>query len=153
MSSRSTSYAFQSIAASGIAVMSHRIAFQLRGDLWSDIQGCLFDFVKEQKIDGAKRVIATFPGFGDVLVYARSLDNLEMRLQWIVGEAPTAIVDWKPEVPAVAPQQIARRDANKKEIERLDGLRKIATQDLLGHECEHDRDVLAARRELGLPVA
>ncbi len=54
MSSRSTAYAFQSIAASGLAVMNHRIAFQLRGDLWSDIQGCLFDFEKEQNIDGAK---------------------------------------------------------------------------------------------------
>lgn len=148
--SRSTTYAFESIAASGIAVMSHRIAFQLRGDLWSDIQGCFFDFRVEQRIVGAQRLVATFPTYGDVQVYARSLDNLEKRLQWIVGEAPTAIVGWQPDVPAVAPQQIARREANKMEIERLDGLRKIATQDLLGHECQHDRDVLAARRELGV---
>ena len=151
MSSRSTAYAFQSIAASGLAVMNHRIAFQLRGDLWSDIQGCLFDFEKEQNIDGAKRIVATFPSYGEVQVYARSLDNLEKRLMWIVGEAPTAIVAWQPDVPAVSPQQAAKREANRKEIERLEGLRKVATQELLGHDCQHDRDVLAARRELGMP--
>lgn len=150
--SRSTAYAFQSIAASGLAVMSHRIAFQLRGDLWSDIQGCLFDFQKDQKVDGARRIVATFPSYGDVQVYARSLDNIEKRLQWIVGEAPTAIAEWKPEVPAVSPQMAAKREHNRKEIERLEGLRKIATQDLLGYNGPHDRDVLAARRELGIPA-
>ena len=151
MSSRSTAYAFQSIAASGLAVMNHRIAFQLRGDLWSDIQGCLFDFEKEQNIDGAKRIVATFPSYGEVQVYARSLDNLEKRLMWIVGEAPTAIVAWQPDVPAVSPQQAAKREANRKEIERLEEVRKVATQELLGHDCQHDRNVLAARRELGMP--
>lgn len=148
--SRSTTYAFQSIAASGLAVMSHRIAFQLRGDLWSDIQGCLFDFEREQKVDGARRIVATFPSYGEVLVYARSLADIEKRLEWIVGEAPTAIVDWRPDVPAVSPQLAAKREHNRKEVERLEGLRKIATQDLLGHDCQHDRDVLAARQELGM---
>lgn len=149
--SRSTAYAFQSIAASGLAVMSHRIAFQLRGDLWSDIQGCLFDFQREQKVDGARRIVATFPSYGEVLVYARSLDNIEKRLKLIVGEVPTAIADWQPEVPAVSPKMAVKREANRKEVERLEGLRKIAMQDLLGHECQHDRDVLSARRKLGLP--
>lgn len=150
-SHRSTTYAFASLAASGLAVMDHRVAFQLRGDLWSDIQGCFFDFEKEQSVSSAKRVFATFPSFGDVLVYARSLDNLEKRLQWIVGEAPTAIADWQPEVPAVSPQLASKREANRKEIERLGELRKLAAQELLGHDCQHDRNVLAARRELGMP--
>lgn len=150
MSSRSTTYAFQSIAASGLAVMSHRIAFELRGDLWSDIQGCLFDFEKEQNIYGAQRVFATFPSFGGVLVYARSLDNLEKRLQWIVGEAPTAIADWQPEVPAVTPQQAAKRDANLKEIERLEGLRKLAAEVPPSHDCHQRREILEARRQLGM---
>ncbi len=114
-------------------------------------RGCLFDFEKEQNIDGAKRIVATFPSYGEVQVYARSLDSLEKRLMWIVGEAPTAIVAWQPDVPAVSPQQAAKREANRKEIERLEGLRKVATQELLGHDCQHDRDVLAARRELGMP--
>lgn len=151
MSDRSTAYAFQSLAASGLAVMSHRIAFQLRGDLWRDIQACLFDFQREQKIDGARRVVATFPTYGDVQVYARSLDNIEKRLQWIVGEAPTAIADWQPEVPAVSPQLAAKRAANKKEIERLDGLRKLAAEDPPSHDCSRRREILEARRELGMP--
>jgi hypothetical protein len=148
--SRSTTYAFQSIAASGLAVMSHRIAFQLRGDLWSDIQGCLFDFKREQKVDGARRIVATFPSYGEVLVYARSLADIEKRLEWIVGEAPKAIVEWKPEVPAVSPQLAAKREANRKEVERLEGLRKLATEDPPSHDCSRRREILEARRELGM---
>lgn len=151
MTSRSTWYCHQSIAGSGIAIMDAQIAFELRPDLWASPQDCRMTFRKEQNVYGARRVVATFPSYGDVLVYVRSLDNLENRLQWIVGEAPTAIVDWHPEVPAVSPQQAAKREANRKEIERLDALRKVATQELLDHDCQHDRDVLAARRELGMP--
>ena len=148
--SRSSTYAFQSIAASGLAVMSHRIAFQLRGDLWSDIQGCLFDFRVEQKIDGVRRKVATFPSYGEVLVYARSLDSLAQRLQWIVGEEATAIADWQPDVPAVSPQLAAKREHNRKEIERMEGLRKLAAEDPPSHDCSRRREILEARRELGM---
>lgn len=154
MTTRSTWYAHQCIAASGLAVMDSRIAWQLRPDLWSGAQDCGITFRKQQNgIEGARRLVATFPSYGDVQVYARSLDNIENRLLWIVGEAPTEIVEWHPEVPAVSPQMAAKRAANQKELERLDGLRKLATQELLGHSCDHDRQVLAARQELGLPVA
>ena len=151
--SQSTTYAFQSIAASGIAVMSHRIAFQLRGDLWSDIQGCLFDFEKEQKIEGAKRVMATFPSFGDVQVYARSLDSIEKRLHWIVGEAPMAIVDWQPEAPPAARTDFNRLAVNAKVAEHLEQVRKLSKEVPPSHDCQHRRDILAARKELGLPIA
>ena len=151
MTTRSTWYAHQCIASAGLAVMDSRIAWQLRPDLWSGAQDCAIAFRKQQHIEGAKRLVVTFPSYGEVQVYARSLDSLEKRLMWIVGEAPTAIVAWQPDVPAVSPQQAAKREANRKEIERLEGLRKVATQELLGHDCQHDRDVLAARRELGMP--
>jgi len=150
MTTRSTWYCHQSIAASGIAVMDSRIAWELRPDLWSGAQDCLMTFRKKQDVAGVHRVVATFPSYGDVMILARSLDSLEKRLQWIVGEVPTAIVEWKPEVPAVSLQLAAKREHNRKEVERLEGLRKIATQDLLGHDCQHDRDVLAARQELGM---
>lgn len=150
MSDRSTIYAFQSLAASGVAVMNHRIAQELRGDLWQHTQACLFDFKPEQKIDGARRVVATFPSYGEALVYVRSLDNLAQRLQWIVGEAPTAIADFKLDVPVVSPQQTAKREANRKEIERIEGLRKLAAEDPPAHDCSRRREILEARRELGI---
>jgi len=150
MSDRSATYAFQSIAASGLAVMNHRVALQLRGDLWRDIQACFFDFRVEHKIDGARRVVATFPTYGEVQVYARSMDSIEKRLLWIVGEVPTAIVDWQPDVPAVSPQMAAKREANRKEVERLDALRKLATEVPPSHDCSRRREILDARRELGM---
>lgn len=150
MTTRSTWYTHQCIASAGLAVMDARIAWQLRPDLWSGAQDCGITFRKQQNVDGARRLVATFPTYGEMQVYARSLDNLEKRLQWIVGEAPTAIADWQPEVPAVSPELAAKREANRKEIERLEGLRKLATEVLPSHECHRQREILEARRELGM---
>lgn len=151
MTTRSTWYTHQCIAASGLAVMNSRIAWQLRPDLWSGAQDCAFTFRKQQNVDSVHRVVATFPIYGEVLVLARSLDNLEKRLEWIVGEAPTAIADWQPEVPAVSAKLAAKREANRKEVERLEELRKLATQVPPSHDCHARREILEARRELGLP--
>ena len=150
MTNRSTWYAHQCLAASGLAVMDSRIAWQLRPDLWSGAQDCGITFRKQQTVEGAQRLVATFPRYGDVQIYARSLDNLAKRLQWIVGEAPTEICEWAPEVPAVSPQQAAKREANRKEIERLEALRKVAISNLPSHDCQERRDILAARKELGM---
>lgn len=150
MTTRSTWYTHQCIAASGLAVMDSRIAWQLRPDLWSGAQDCAFTFRKQQNVDGAKRIVATFPSYGEVQVYARSLDNLGKRLEWIVGEAPTAVVDWKPEAPAVSPQLAAKREHNRKEVERLEDLRKLATEEPPSHDCSRRREILAARLELGM---
>lgn len=151
MTTRSTWYMHQCLSASGLAVMDSRIAWQLRPDLWSCAQDCGLTFRKQQNADRVRRVIATFPTYGDVLVMARSLDGLEKRLEWLVGEAPTAIAEWHPEVPAVSPQLAAKREFNRKEVERVEALRKLATRELPSHECNARRDILEARRELGMP--
>ena len=150
MTNRSTWYAHQCLAASGIAVMDSRIAWQLRPDLWSGAQDCGITFRKQQTVEGAQRLVATFPRYGDVQVYARSRRDLVQRLEYIVGEAPTEIREWTPEVPAVSPQQAAKREANRKEIERLEALRKVAISNLPSHDCQERRDILAARKELGM---
>jgi len=150
MTTRTMLYTHQCIASAGFAAMDFRIAWQLRTDLWASDQDCALTFRKQQNVDGVHRVVATFPSYGEVLIYARSLDDLGKRLEWIVGEAPTAIADWKPEKPAVSSQLAAKREANRKEIERLEELRKLAAKELLGHDCQHDRDVTAARKELGM---
>lgn len=152
MTTRSTWYAHQCIASAGLAVMDSRIAWQLRPDLWSGAQDCGITFRKQQSVDGAQRLVATFPSYGDVQVYARSLDNIEKRLLWIVGEAPTSIVDWQPDVPAVSPQVAAKREANRKEVERLEALRKLATEVPPSHDCSRRREILEARREQGMPA-
>ncbi len=151
MTTRSTRYMHQCLAASGIAVMDSRIAWQLRPDLWASAQDCGLSFRRQQNADRVHRVVATFPTYGEVLVMARSLDSLEKRLEWIVGEAPTSMDDWHPEVPAVSPQLAARQAFNKKEIERLEVLRKVAIQELPSHDCHRCREILEARRETGMP--
>lgn len=151
MTTRTTWYLQQCLAGSGLAVMDHRIAWELRPDLWSGAQDCAFTFRRDQKPDGVQRLTVTFEGLGPVLVFARSLDNLEKRLEWIVGEAPTAIADWQPEVPAVSAKLAAKREANRKEIERLGELRKLATQVPPSHDCHARREIIEARRELGMP--
>lgn len=150
MTSRSTWYAHQCIASSGLAIMDSQIAWQLRPDLWSGAQDCCITFQKKQSIEGARRLVATFPTYGEVQVYARSLDNIEKRLQWIVGEEPMALAGWQPNVPAVSPQLSAKREANRKEVELLDALRKLATEVPPGHDCSRRREILEARRELGM---
>lgn len=149
---RSTWYAAQAIAASGFAVMSPMIAYQLRPDLWANGRNCQFDFERDLKLEGTLKLVATFPTHGDVVVLTRSRRDLAQRLEWIVGEAPTSIADWHPEVPAVSPQQALKRAANKKEVERLEALRKVAIGNLPSHDCQERREVLAARRELGVPA-
>lgn len=151
MTTRSTWYAHQCIASAGLAVMDSRIAWQLRPDLWSGAQDCGITFRKQQSgVEGARRLVVTFPTYGEVLVYARSMDNLNKRLEWIVGEAPTDISDWRPKVPAVSPQMAAKRNANRKEIERLEALRKLSCEVPPSHDCSRRREILAARNELGM---
>ncbi len=150
MTDRSTWYAHQCIAASGLAVMEPRIAFQLRTDLWSGLQDCAITFRRQQRLEGTKHLLVTFPTWGRVEVYARSLNNLEQRLEWIVGEQPTEIAEWQPERPEVTPGQAAKREANRKEIERLNELRKIAAEVPPSHDCHRRRAILDARQKLGM---
>lgn len=153
MTTRSTWYTHQCIAASGIAVMDSRIAWELRPDLWSGAQDCLMTFRKKQKPDGVQRMMATFEGFGQVLVLARSLDNLEKRLEWIVGRPVLALQPAESEAQPVVREDFTRREVNAKEAERLEQVRKLAKEVPPVHDCQHRRDILAARAELSLPVA
>ena len=68
MTTHSTWYAHQCIASAGLVVMDSRIAWQLRPDLWSGAQDCGITFRKNQKPDGVQRLMATFDGYGLVLL-------------------------------------------------------------------------------------
>jgi hypothetical protein len=153
MTTRSTWYAHQCIAASGLAVMDHRIAWELRPDLWSGAQDCAFTFRKQQKADGVQRMTATFDGLGPVLVLARSLDNLAQRLEWIVGRPVLALKSADPEALPAVRTDFNQREVNAKEAERMEQVRKLAVEALPSHDCQQRRDIVAARAELGLPVA
>ena len=153
MTTRSTWYTHQCIAASGIAVMDARIAYELRPDLWASNQDCFMTFRKAQNVEGVKRISATFAGGVPVLVLARSLDNLAKRLEWIVG---CPVQDLKPADAEASPAvrtDFNQREVNAKEAARLEEVRKLAVEALPSHDCQQRRDIVAARRELGMPVA
>ena len=153
MTTRSTWYTHQCIASSGIAVMQPRIAYELRPDLWASDQDCFMTFRKAQNVEGVQRMTVTFEGYGPVLVLARSLDNLEQRLQWIVGRPVLNLKPAEAEAPPAAQTDFNRIQVNAKEAERLELVRKLAKEVAPPHDCQRRRDILAARVELGMPVA
>lgn len=155
MTTRSTLYTHQSIAAAGFAVMDRQIAWELRPDLWASPQDCALTFKKKQDVQNAHRMIATVEGYGEVLVFARSLDQLDKRLEWVIGRPVRSIQPEQPEAVVLDTRIVmGKQEHERKEAERLEQLEKIATQDLLGHDCAHDREIIAARAELGyLPEA
>ncbi len=148
-----TSYAFDCLAASGLAVMSPAIAYELRPDLWACVADCARTLETRAEIPGTQRLTVTFQGYGPVLVFARSLDNIEKRLEWIVGRPVLNLKPCEPDVPPAAPADFNRREINAKEAERLEQIRKLATEVPPSHDCSRHREILEARRELGLPVA
>ena len=153
MTTRSTWYTHQCVAASGIAVMDARIAFELRPDLWASDQDCFMTFRKAQKVEGVQRLTVTFEGYGPVLVLARSLDNLAKRLEWIVGRPVLDLKPAEPEAPPAAHTDFNRLAVSAKEAERMEQVHKLAKEVPPVHDCQHRRDILAARIELGMPVA
>lgn len=145
-----TSYAFDCIAASGFAVMSPAIAYELRPDLWACVADCARTLTTRDKIPGTQRMTATFEGFGSVLVVTRSLDNLAQRLQWVVGRT---VIDLKPaeeEAPAAVRPNLLHKLASAKEADRLEQVRKLAAEEPPAHDCSRRREILEARRELGI---
>lgn len=152
MTTRSTWYVHQCIASSGLAVMDSRIAWQLRPDMWASDQDCFMTFRKAQNVEGVQRMTATFEGYGPVLVLARSLDQLAQRLQWIVGRPVLELKPAEPEALPAVPTDFNRIQVNAKEAERLEQVRKLSKEVPPSHDCQHRRDILAARSELGLPL-
>ncbi|MEN6630775.1 MAG: hypothetical protein ABFC42_14145 [Sulfuricella sp.] len=148
-----SSYAFDCLAASGLAVMSPAIAYELRPDLWACVADCARTLNTQAKVPGTQRMTATFDGLDPVLVLARSLDNLEQRLQWIVGRSVLGLKPADQEAQPADRVDFNRLSVNAKEAERLEQVRKLSLLEPPSHDCQHRRDILAARRELGLPVA
>jgi hypothetical protein len=153
MPSRSVSYARQCLAASGIAILDPRIAIELRGDMWASLQDCAITFSRKQVLEGTQRLVATVDGYGPVLIAARSLDNLAQRLEWIIGREVSDLRPAPVESAAPPAPGLLRQEQAAKEAERLARVRKLAGESLPGHDCELRREILAARRELGLAEA
>lgn len=100
-----------------------------------------------------QRMIATVEGYGGVLVFARSLDQLAKRIEWVVGRPVSSIQPEKPESTEIETRARTKQAHDQREAERLEALRKVAECDLPGHDCNERREILAARLELGETAA
>jgi hypothetical protein len=148
-----SSYAFDCIVASGFAVMSPAIAYELRPDLWACVADCARTLNTQTKIPGTQRLIVTFEGYGQVLVFARSMDSLEKRLEWIVGQPVISIKQAEAIAPTNERPDPLRTEQAAKESDRMEQVRKLAGEALPSHDCALRREIIAARDELGMPVA
>lgn len=151
MSTKTQQYANQCLASAGFAIMSPVFAWQLRPDLWASPQDCGVSFASGIPADGAKRLLARFADGTQAPILTRSMDLLEKRIEWVAGQKVVSLSDPKqPEQSRVirAPTDVERQaEANRAK------LRDLAAQEPPAHDCAMRKDILAARKELGLKAA
>lgn len=151
MTTKTRQYAIQSLAACGFAVMRSTVAYKLQPDMWSSVQECgidFSDFSGKVALDGVTRVNVTLDGVGVVPVLTRSMGHLAERIQWITGYMVLKIEEEKPAAPVREKPPLT--DGQKKAAERLQELKKLAAKPLPPQDCALRKDILAARRELGM---
>ena len=148
-----SSYAFDCLAAAGFAVMSPAVAYSLRPDLWACVQDCARTLGAKAEIPGTLRMTAVLDGVGQVPVLTRSTDQLAKRIEWVTGHKVSDLRPARPEpVAPEVPSHLSQEKAAK-EAERMARVRKLAGEALPTHDCEFRREIVAARRELGMPEA
>lgn len=147
----------QALAHSGLALADTALAFKLRPDLWASGQDCAMDFgTAYQKGDlaniatatGAHRLAVRLTGAArPVQVLARSMDNIEKRIEWLAGIKVASVETWK-DAPRPDQTPLAVLDARSIEDDRLRRLRLRAAEDPPSHDCHRRREILKARAEL-----
>lgn len=151
MSTKTKQYAFQCIAAAGFAVMTAEFAWQLRPDLWASGQDCAMSFKRDTHVDGTQRLNAKLADGRQVLVITRSTTELERRIEWVTGVKVVELVN--DTMPVFASAQPLPDEFKRRAEERLARLKDLAAQDLQTQDCALNKDILAARAELGLKAA
>lgn len=147
-----TSYPYDCIVASGFAIMSAAIAYELRPDLWACLEDCKRTLDTRVKTLGTQRLVVTFERLGSVMVLARSLDQLPQRLEWIAGSKVIDIRQAADEPLQDERPDPLRQEQAAKEADRLARVRRLAKEDPPSHDCHQRREILAARKELGMAV-
>lgn len=92
--SNAVRYGRESLASAGFVIWDTRVAMRIRPDLWpSGGMQCSHDFVTlyaRQVVDatfapGCHELMLNLDGVGPCKVLARSLDQLEKRVEWLTG--------------------------------------------------------------------
>lgn len=149
MTTKTTLYAYQCLAATGFAVMRSTVAWKLRPDLWGSAQDCGISFARVDIAD-VQRMTATLAGIGEVPVLTRSTDRLAERIEWVTG-IKVEKIDAE-HAPATDTQR-AISEGQKVVVDKLARLNELAATELPSHDCAIRRDILAARAELARSAA
>lgn len=98
MTNRVETYIHQSLSSAGFVILDHQFAATLRPDLWGGNGGmeASWEFGKAENmingITGVHSFILRLKGRRDITVLARSADHLARRIEWVLGEAVSALI-------------------------------------------------------------
>lgn len=147
MNTETKTYAHQSLAACGFAVMSGQVAWTLRPDLWGSDRACGSSLQTGMTVAGTRAMVADLAGLGRVRVLTRSTDMLAKRIEWVTGFAVNSLAE-EDAAPAPAGASFQQLAAQRRHDEHQAELRQLAQQEPPTHDCHHRREVLRARAEL-----
>ena len=139
----------------GFCVVNNVVAHCLMPDLFGSRQGAFFamEGVRQTlaRYDGLTRLMVTVEGIGPVDVYTRSRVSIGRRIEFVTGFKALAVADYQEPLKA-DPESAGRAAAKKKSDEQTAYLRQVAAQEPPDHDCSFRREILNARKELGMEV-
>jgi hypothetical protein len=133
-------YVIEQLAAAGFAVLSARVAFKLRPDVWASAMNCGGDF--SEALPKLRQYVGSLPGVSLfetqmestpdwVMVATRSTNMLSQRIEWVTGESLNGLRPVTEVKPTVAPRAVddADRIPSWPCTERTERLRALGIQD------------------------
>lgn len=147
-------YVYQSLGGAGLCFVEAGMAIQLRPDLFPSANNAGSAMPEAKTLcrrQGAKPYAVAFENGAKVECWAMSPLQLAQRIEWLTGlEVAEAVpIINVPDEPAMQPSPYATEQANRQK-ERAAEMKKLAAMDLPKHECDLQRQILSARRELGI---
>ena len=149
------SYATDALAHSGFVIQHFQLAARLRPDLFSShVPFGLGDVVAGvARGRGAKLYHARAEGFEEpVIVWAVSAASLAQRIEWITGLKVSEVI---PVVDAERPPEPVYKPPSPYEIQLTEKKKRneeLAAMELPNYDGPHRREILEARRALGMEV-
>lgn len=145
-------YAIESLAATGFVVCDGFLARKLRPDLYMNRigEGFAATVGRVAKERGARLYQAKTGGVQtEVLVYALSENSLAQRLEWVTGLQVHEVIPAAIEQEAPVPERVTGTNRqHEARASRRRALEVLAAQPLQKYECNQNREILAARREI-----
>lgn len=149
-------YAAEALAHCGFVVAHAGLAGQLRADIYEHRSSLLFTFAPDvervARKRGAKLYRARVEGIQEpVPVWSVSPASLAQRLEWVLGLRVPEVTQANESEKAGTPRpSFNARSVQHQQDERRMRLERLAAQEPPVHDCSLRREILNARRDLGM---